>query len=69
MFRAGGGRGLVGEGFGAVEVDGSVFEGVEEGDVGLDGEEVVGDVVAGGEGGGYRGWIGHVKLLGNEVAT
>jgi hypothetical protein len=51
---------LVGEGFGAVEVNGGVFEGVEEGDVGLDGEEVVSDVVAGGEGGGSCGWIGHV---------
>jgi hypothetical protein len=49
----------VGEGFGAIEVNGSVFEGVEEGDIGLDGEEVVGDVVAGGEGCGFCGWIGH----------
>jgi len=51
---------LVDEGFGAIEVNGGVFEGVEERDVGLNGEEVVGDVVAGGEGGGFCGWIGHV---------
>jgi hypothetical protein len=49
----------MGEGFGAVEVDGGVFESVEEGDIGLYGEEVVGDVVAGGEGGGYRGCLRH----------
>ncbi len=39
--------GLMGEGFCAVEVDGCVFEGVEEGDIGMDGERVVRDVVAG----------------------
>jgi hypothetical protein len=49
----------VGEGFGAIEVNGSVFEGVEEGDIGLDGEEVVGDVVAGGEGCGFCGCLRH----------
>jgi hypothetical protein len=63
VFRAGGSGGLVGEGFGAIEVNGSVFEGVEERDVGLNGEEVVGDVVAGGEWGGFCGWIGHVCSL------
>ncbi|KOX98453.1 hypothetical protein AM274_30955 [Pseudomonas nunensis] len=63
MFPAGGVWGLMGEGFGAAEVDRSVLQGIDKGDAGLYGEEVMVDVVAGGEGGGCCGWVGHVHLL------
>lgn len=49
----------MGERFGAVEVNRSVLESVEQWDVGLDGEEVVIDVVTAGEGGGFCSGIGH----------
>ena len=49
----------MGEGFGATEVDRGVFQRVEQRDAGLDGEEVVVDVVAGGEGGGFCGCVSH----------
>lgn len=50
MFRNGGVGGLLGEGFRAAEKDRGVFQGVEQGNVGLYGEEVVVDVVAGEKG-------------------
>jgi hypothetical protein len=36
-----------------------MFQGIEQGDVGLYGEEVVVGVIAGGERGGFCGCVGH----------
>jgi len=55
---------LMGQGFGATEVYGGGFEGVEDRDAGLDGEQVMVDVVAVGEGGGFCGGFGHVQSPG-----
>jgi len=59
VARLGGEGRLMGQGFGATEVYGGGFEGVEDRDAGLDGEQVMVDVVAVGEGGGFCGGLGH----------